>query len=254
MRLTTDAVIIREKNISGDDRVITALTKDRGAITAFVNGAKRLRSKNASATGLFCYSNITLFKNKDTYIVNEASAIEVFFDIRKDIEKLSLAQYFCEIFMALSPQEEPATEYVELLLRSFYNIVKGSRPLSLIKAVTELRLLCLSGYQPDLVACSACGEYEKAKMYFDKVNGHLLCSDCIANAGEAVSRYTELPAGVLAAMRHIVYSDMTKIFAFSLKSEGLEFLSDITEKYLLAQTDRTYKTLDFYYSVKNGII
>lgn len=254
MRLTTDAVIIRERNISGDDRVITALTKDMGAINAFVNGAKRLRSKNASSTGLFCYSNITLFRNKDTYTVNEASAIEVFFDIRRDIEKLSLAQYFCEIFMALSPREEPAAEYVELILRAFHNIAKGSRPLSLIKAVTELRLLCLSGYQPDLVACCACGEYEKSRMYFDKADGRLICSDCIPNREDISSGYTELPAGVLAAMRHIVYADMSKIFAFSLKSEGLEFLSDITEKYLLHQTDRTYKTLDFYHSVKNGII
>lgn len=254
MRLTTDAVIIREKNISGDDRVITALTKDRGVISAFVNGAKRLRSKNASSTGLFCYSSITLFKNKDTYIVNEASAIEVFFDIRRDIEKLSLAQYFCEIFMALAPQEEPAGEYVGLLLRALYNIAKGSRPLSLIKAVTELRLLCLSGYQPDLVACSACGEYEREQMYFDKVNGRIICSECIKRMGNSVGEYTALPAGVLAAMRHIVYSDISKIFAFSLKDEGLELLSGITEKYLIAQTDRTYKTLDFYHSVKNGII
>ncbi len=247
MRLTTDAVIVREKNISGDNRVITALTKDRGIISAFVNGAKRIRSKNASSTGLFCYSNITFFKNRDTYTVDEASAIEVFFDIRKDIEKLSLAQYFCEIFTELSPQEEPAEDFVNLLIRGLYYLVSGKRPLSLIKAVTELRLMCLAGYQPDLVACAVCAEFERG-MYFDKLSGRIVCENCMSSV-ESKSAQIKLPAGVLAAMRHIVYSEAGKIFDFNLRTEGLKLLSGITEQYIIAQTDRTYKTLDFYRSL-----
>lgn len=247
MRLTTDAVILREQNISGDDRVITALTKERGVIRAFVNGAKRLRSKNASSTGMFCYSNITFYKGRDTYTVNEASAIEVFFDIRRDIEKLSLAQYFCEIFALLAPQEEPAEEYVELLVRALYNLASSRRPAEIIKAAAELRLMCLAGYQPDLVACTVCGKYEGG-MYFDISEGSLVCGGCAQHAAHP-SAQEELSPGVLAAMRHIVYSDAKKLFDFSLSEKGARRLSEITERYVAAQTDRVCKTLEFYRSL-----
>ena len=51
-------------------------------------------------------------------------------------------------------------------------------------------------------------------------------------------------------MRHICYVDSTKLFSFSLQEESLNFLSDVTENFLLTQTAKKFKTLDFYKSMK----
>ena len=111
MLTVTDGIIIREQNIGEADRIVTVLTRELGVVRAFASGARRIKSKNLSSTGLLCYSRITLFRSKDTYRINDAEPLELFFDLRRDIEKISLAQYFCELALTLAPAEEEAGDF-----------------------------------------------------------------------------------------------------------------------------------------------
>ena len=47
-----------------------------------------------------------------------------------------------------------------------------------------------------------------------------------------------------------IFSYAEKLFSFSLGEENYPILSDVCEKYLLNQTNRKYKTLDFYKLVR----
>lgn len=244
MKLTTDALIIRENNNIGEaDRFVTALTRDRGVIRASVRGARRIKNHNGPATQLLCHSRLTLFEGRDKYIVDDAEPIDVFFDVRGQLDKLALAQYFCELAGILAPQDEPAEDTFRLLLGALKYLSAGTRPLPLIKAAVELRLLCQTGYAPALTACTGCGSAEPA--WFSPVQGILLCDVC-KGALPAVP----VSAGVLAAMRHIAYGPLEKCFSFSLSEEGLQALSRLCERFLLAQVDRGFKTLDFYHSLE----
>lgn len=247
MRLSTDGLIVREQNVGENDRLVVALTRRRGLITAFAPGARRLKNRNASSTGLLCYSNLTFFRNKDTYKVDEASAIEVFFSLRSDIVKLSLAQYFCELSLCLAPEGTEAEDFLRLALNGLHFLASGGRSELLIKSVMELRMLSLAGYMPDLLACSGCGAFEGEEMYLDTVGGSLFCGQCRRMA--AGSGLLPLSRSVLAGLRHICYADFNKLFQFTLPEEGMRELNRVTERYLLAQTDRRFKTLDFYHSL-----
>jgi len=244
MHIKTDGLIIKEQNTGEADRLVTILTRDYGLVRAFVRGAKNIKSKKLSSTQLLCYSHFTLYRTKDSYMVDNAEAIEVFFDLRNDIERLSLALYFAEVSAELSPEEDNAQEFLRLLLNSLYLLCKGKRNPVLIKSALELRSLSASGYMPDLLACSHCGEFESDIMYFNISNGSLLCSKC---KGQECG--IKLSQGVVSAMRYIIYSEFEKVFDFNLSDDGAKELSSVCEKYLMAQTQRRYKTLDFYYSV-----
>lgn len=247
MRLSTDGLIVREQNVGENDRLVVALTRHRGLVTAFAPGARRLKNRNASSTGLLCYSNLTFFRGKDTYKVDEASAIEVFFSLRSDIVRISLAQYFCELSLCLAPEGTGAEDFLRLVLNSLHFLASGGRPELLIKSVMELRMLCLAGYMPDLLACSGCGAFEGEEMFLDPVGGSLCCGQCRGMAHGA--GLLPLSRSVLAGLRHICYADFDKLFAFTLPEEGLRDLNRVVERYLLIQTDRRFKTLDFYHSL-----
>lgn len=151
MRLTTDALIIRENNNIGEsDRFVTALTRELGAVHASARGARTLKNRGSVATRLLSYSRLTLRegRSRDKYIIEDARPLRVFFDIHGDIARLALAQYFCELAGVLAPREEPAEEHLRLLLNALHFLTEGKRDLRLIKAVVELRLLTLSGYMP----------------------------------------------------------------------------------------------------------
>lgn len=120
MGVNVKGLILKEQNIGENDKLVTVLTDSLGVLRAFVRGAKKLSSKKQSATGLLCYSKLSLYKTKDSYIIEEAESIESFFGLRNDIEKLSLAQYFCDIAFELSPKEDDATDFLRVVLNSLY--------------------------------------------------------------------------------------------------------------------------------------
>ncbi len=245
MRTNTNGLILKEQNIGEKDKLVTVLTRHNGLVRAFVHGAKSFKNRKNSATGMFCYSKISLYKSKDTYIIDEAEPIESFFGLREDLDKISLAQYFGELSLCLVQEEEPAEEYLRLILNSLHFLSHGTLPNEQIKAITELRMLGIAGFMPNLISCDRCGEYETDTMYFDLENGLLYCENCMPSTA-----LLPLSLSLVRAMRHICFSDFERIYSFKMEKNALSDLSYITEKYLLATLSRGFKTLDFYNNIK----
>ena len=245
MRTNTDGLILKEQNIGEKDKLVTVLTRHNGLVRAFVRGAKSVNNRKNSSTGMLCFSKLCLYKTKESYIIDEAEPIELFFELRNDLEKLSLAQYFSEIVMTLVQEDEPAEDYLRLILNSLHFLAKGKMPIEQVKAITELRLMCIAGYMPNLIACDRCGEYETNTMYFDVEDGLLYCENCMSN-----SMLFPLDIGLIKALRHIAFSDFEKIYSFKMEEQALPDLSYLTERYLLSKLQRNFKTLEFYNSIK----
>jgi DNA repair protein RecO (recombination protein O) len=246
MQIKTDGVVLFDHKIE-DDRILTLLTREHGVLTAYANGANRVKTRLSASTELLCYSQFVLFSSRGRHVVDAADTIHIFFGLRKDLEKLSLASYLAELTKELAPQKQEAPQELSLLLNSLSFIEAGKRELPLLKAIFELRLLTLAGYMPNLVACRECSEYEKEDMLFLPLKGELVCGECASedekHTGAAVS------PGVLAAMRHIVYAPPERIFSFALSPKSTARLAQISEQYLLATHEKMPPTLEFYKSL-----
>lgn len=243
MQTKTKGLVIREQTVGESDKLITVLTADYGLIKAFVRKAKTIKSQNLSATSLFAYSEFSLYRSREAYVVDNAIPIEVFFDLRGDIQTLSLAQYFAQATYFMASEEQPAPEMLRLLLNSLHLLCKGEKSHMLIKSAFEFRLMTLSGYMPDILACYRCGEYETDIMYFDIDEGCIYCKDCYRNNA------IEVPLTVIKAIRFICLVDMGKVFSFNISESNMDLLSSISEKYLLSRIDTKLTTLDFYKAI-----
>lgn len=246
MRIETEGLIIREKSVGESDRLVTVLTQQEGILRAFAQQAKRLKSSKLSATQLFSYSRFTIFKGREKYIIDDAQPIEVFFDLRRDMERLSLAQYFCELAAALAPQEAEAGDFLRLMLNALHFLCTGAHPNRLVKAAVEMRMLSLAGYMPNLVCCAGCACYEADTMFFLPRSGVLYCGDCARPSGEPA---VPLGRGALTGLRHTIYADFEKLFSFRLPPAGLAELERASEQYVFSTLQRGFPTLDFYHQI-----
>lgn len=237
--------MIGETNIGEQDKLITLLTADRGVIKAYAAGAKSIKSKRAAATALLSYASFTIDKKSENLRITEASPITLFFGAGSDILILSLSQYFCELAKIIEPSPEESQEFLRLILNSLHFLTHKKKNPILIKAITELRILATSGYMPNLVACEGCGKFEDDIMYFNLENGSLFCKECQKGVNLLPINRT-----VLEAMRHIVYSKFDKLYSFSIPDKDADILSNLTEKYLLFQTENRFTTLEFFNSIK----
>ena len=244
MQTKTKGLIIREQAIGESDRLVTLLSEDYGLIRAFVRRAKSVKSNNLSATSLFAYGEFSIYRGRDAYVIDNAVPIEIFFDLRSDIERLSLAQYFAQLTYYLGSEEQPSHEMLRLILNAIHLLCKGNKDSSVIKAAVEMRMLCLGGYMPDILACYRCGEYESDPMFFDVEEGCIYCKNCYRN--NAITA----PIGVITAIRYIcLIDDVSKVFSFKLNEENIKILGDICEKYLISKIDGKLTTLEFYKSL-----
>lgn len=256
MQIKTDGITIRDLNVGEQDRILTILTREKGVIRASARGARRVRSQLLPATQLLCYAGFTLFRGKEKYIIDEAEPKEMFRGVLSSLDQLSLAQYFAQLCGFVVPEEEPAEIYLRLMLNALHLLESGKRPPELIKAAFEMRLLTVSGYMPDLVACRGCGSFEAEKMFFLPKSGEMICENCLREGADTLAGtaagYGEkapLSRGALAALRHTVYADFEKLFSFSLPEKPMKELSWAAERYLLAQLERSFPTLEFYHGL-----
>lgn len=246
LTFTLTALVIKEKKIGEQDRLLTLLTAEMGVITVYAAGAGSLKSKRAAATKLLSYSDFTINKKGEQMSVTEASPIELFYGIGADVTTLSLAQYFCEICLYITPPPDESAEVLRLILNSLYFITQGKKNIYQIKAITELRLACVAGFMPDLTACTNCGDICGQKTaFFSPREGCIICEDCKQGQG-----FIKLEKPLLDAMRYIAFSPFDKVYSFSLGTELYPRLSEITEKYFEIQTEHRFKTLEFFNTVK----
>lgn len=244
-QFTTDGLIIKEQQIGERDKLITVLSRNYGVITAYASGAMTIKSKKGAATSMLAYASFTIKQKGDKYSIVEASPIQLFFKSGSDIEILSLAQYFCELCLNYAPTEENCEDILRLLLNTLHYLTQKKRNIFLLKAIFELRLMVLIGYMPNLVACHKCSTYENDLMYFDTIEGILFCKGCAEYKGE----YAVINSTLITSMRHIVFSELQKLFAFTVPDEAAKALSLITERYLINKTENRLRTLDFFKSL-----
>lgn len=242
MYLTIRGLVLRVTAYNDSDALLTVLTHSHGKLTIKARGLRRKNSPLSAPCQLLAYAEFTLFEYRGMYTINEAASIQLFQQLRKDLQKLSLGTYFAQAAEVLCQEDMPNPELLSLVLNSLFALSKLEINELQVKAVFEFRSACLAGYMPDLHGCSRCGALQPDR--FDISAGQLECSHCRNPESDGI-RMPVTP-GALEAMRYICSCDAKQLFAFRAGNETLQCLSQISESYLTTQLERGFSTLDFY--------
>lgn len=243
MYLNTKALVLRETKYKDADKILTVLTADEGKLTVKARGALRKSCRYAAASQILCFSDMTLFGNKGKWSLNEAQTIEQFLPLREDIEYLALANYFADVLDAVSDEDSPNPEVLQLGLNSLFALSRKLYSPEHIKAVFEIRLMCLSGFEPDLYGCVSCGDEMPEDALFSLKGGVIHCRGCAPGA-PGISM--PLSKETLEAIRYICLAEPKKVFSFSIPQTAEKQLFDIAEAYVASQLERGFSSLDYW--------
>ena len=243
--IVTKGVVLRETETRDADKILTLLTAERGKLSVIARGVCRKGCKFAACAQPLAYSEWTLYKKGDWYYANEGATLELFNGLRADLDAMALGFYLAELTEAVTTEDAPHQGLLSHLLNGLYAVSVLRKPLPLVKAAFEIKLLCLAGYEPLADACAYCGCPDPQQPYFDVLQGVLRCGTC----GEG-RRGLPLCRDSLAALRHIVGAPSKRLYAFRLGADALRRLAQVCEGFLLSQMDRRFHTLEFYKQVR----
>lgn len=243
MKNVVKGIVIKEISINDNDRIIHILTDKLGVVSAIAKNSKNIKNRLVTSTSLLTYSEFSLYKKKDIFLIDNADTIKCFHKLREDIKSLSLAMYFCQIAdYSLSGYDDE--DFLRLILNSLY-IIEGKKiELYLIKFIYEMKFMCFCGYTPNFSGCSVCESSNEIDFYFDLRNGDLKCGNC---KPEILDKYmVYLNKTQLKSIAHIITADFNTLFSFSVKNNTAKTLSDISERFLSIHIEKHFSTLDFF--------
>jgi DNA repair protein RecO (recombination protein O) len=247
MYINTTGLVLRVTDYRDSSRILTVLTSTEGKLTVSARGALRRGSRLAAASQLFAYSHMTLYHSRDRWTMTEAQTVELFSGLSAEVDILALGSYFAELLEAVSDEDSPNPEVLSLGLNALYALSRNKKNPLLVKAAFETRLMCLAGFEPLLAGCAVCGKTEPDEPQLDLNGGAVCCGGCLPDSGNGTA---QLDPASLDALRYVTSCGAKKVFSFKLPDDALALLSRASEAYVSAQLDRTFKTLEYYKSVK----
>ena len=132
-----------------------------GKISCVAKGARRPRSALLAGTQMFCFGEYLMFKGTSTYHINSVEPIEVFYNIRTDLDKLKYAVNIIKIIQDVTHENQNCFNILQLLLNTLYVISETDKNLDLVLSIFKIRLLCILGFTPKIYECVNCKEKDK---------------------------------------------------------------------------------------------
>jgi len=178
----TQGFILKKTDRGEADRIFTIYTKDFGKLEILGKAIRKISSKLRSGTELFYLSEVEFIQGKTHKTLTDVMLIESFPNLRKDLEKLSIAYRISEVLDDLIKGQEADEEIWELLEETFIklnNLKIENEKLKIIYYYFLWNILSISGYQPELYNCSLCQKkLLPEKLYFNSKEGGIICQNC----------------------------------------------------------------------------
>lgn len=240
--ITVQGVVISAMPVGEYDKRIVLLTRERGKISAFARGARRVNSPFMAAADPFVFGTFTLYEGRSSYNLNQVSVSHHFVELASMQPGIYYGYYFLELADYFGREGTDEREMMNLLYVTVKALLNPHVDDELIRCVFELRTMAEQGLCPVLFQCADCGEEEGPEdgWYFSQSQHGILCASCAAGVRDAV----RISGAALYAMRYIVGSPMGKLYTFTVIPEVLGELKRIIYAYTERNTDKRFKSLE----------
>lgn len=221
MIINIEGIVLNSKDYSDTSKILDIFTKEYGVIGVLAKGCKSLKSKLRSVTDKFTYATFTIYYKKDKLsLLNEASIINNFSNLKKDIEKISYASFLLDLTNQVYKQSFEQDLY-DLLINALIKINEHFNPF-IITNIVELKCLDYLGVMPNLNGCSICGSKLIDTLSSDK--GGYLCKKCRTNEPIVDEK-------VLKLIRIYYYVDLKKLTAFNVDISVVNKVNNFIDEY-----------------------
>ncbi len=231
----TKGIIIAEHNMSDYDKMVTILTPN-GKIGCAAKGARRPKSNLMAATQFLCFGDYLIYQGASSYHINSCEIIEMFYNLRVDLEKLTYASHITRIISDVTDENQNTYKILQLILNTLYVISETDKNLDLVLSIFKLKLMCLLGFTPIVDKCKSCGD-QNTLLYFSLMDSGLKCENC----GRQDKGAIQISEATAIAIKYIVMAPPKKLFSFNLSGEAQKELELVGKLYLNDKLDKEYK-------------
>lgn len=239
--IKVNGIIIAENNSNDFDKMVTMLTPNLGKIGCSARGARRTKSQLLAGTQFLCFGEYMLFKgSQNIYTINSCETIEMFYNLRTDLDKLFYASHITKIINDVTTENQNSFHVLKLFLNTLYAMSETDKNLDFLTSVFKMRLMRIIGFCPNVNECVSCKSKENLNHFSFKDNG-FKCDDCAKLDTGAF----EISEATRNAIIYSIKADAKKIFSFDLSEKSLKEFEIVSRLYLNEKLEKEYKIEKF---------
>lgn len=240
MIINAEGIVLRQRKISNNRRIIVLFTKQYGRLSAGTSITEKGKSRAALALRPFTYAEYDIFKGRESYSINSAQVIQSYYSIGEDINRYMTAAAFLQYLEKVLDEGHAMPSLFNLCTEFLDSISKtksGAETLLFAFIVKSLRML---GVMPEIGCCVNCGKNlsEFARPYMFSVSaGGVICPDCAEEERQGGHALIYSPSfDIIDVFRYFESKPLQTFEKVTLKREDAavirEILANYTERYL----------------------
>lgn len=231
------------------DKRLVILTKEYGKITVFAKGARKQHSALLACTQPFVFAQFTLYKGKTAYQLISVQQVTYFDVLRKDLEAVVYASYFCEVASYFTRENLEATEVLKLLYQSLRILEKNTIEKELVRYIYDLKITAYNGEAPQVFHCINCKKQDMTAVYFFHAgSGGILCKDCAKQKPNAIP----IEQATVYTMQYILSAKIEKLYTFVVSQKVLLQLQCCMKQYESIYWEKQFQSLQLLPVIAKG--
>jgi len=147
--IKTEGIILKSADSNEVDRILTVYSEKLGKINVSAKGIKKMESKLRYSIEPISLVGMILVEGKNFLILKDAIIIDQFLEIKKNLEKIKIAQKLSELIDEAIAGEEKDEDIWKLIVLTFKSIAKGKVLLKSAVFHFQRNLIKLLGYDPE---------------------------------------------------------------------------------------------------------
>jgi len=251
--INTSGIILKKYFLRETSYILVIYTRDFGKIRGVLKGARNPYPQFAGNFEVFTLCDITFYKKKKMDLITVCEGVDFFLPVRKDIERLTYADYFIELVDVITADYDVNTEIYDTLYESL-KVMSENASAKRVSRIFEMNMLKSIGLKPIIDYCAKCERADLGDVSFNTKVGGVLCSSCSKEESGSVKislgtvkfmrKIYEVPilktgmikvSGIVGReIENILGSFINYHVARDLKS--IKFLNDITKKGVLKES------------------
>ena len=130
------------------DRRVEILTRERGRISGFAQGARRPGSPVMAAAQPFVFGTFVISEGRTANKIREARVDNFFAGLRKDVSGSLYGTYFMEVLQYVTRENNDETALLMLAYQTLRALESDAFDNRLVRAVFEIKTVMLEGEYP----------------------------------------------------------------------------------------------------------
>ena len=242
MIITTEGIVLRQRKIANNRRMIVIFTKKYGKISAGTSINEKSRSRSALALRPFTCAEYDIFKGREAYSINSASVLKSFYSIGEDLDRFMSASVFLEYLDKVLQEGEAMPALYDLSIEYLRAVSESKSSVDTLLYAFIVKTLRMLGVAPELSCCVSCGKSpesfgENGIRQFSVSAGGIVCDECAMQEKTTGDSLIYRPSfDIIDVFRYFESKPVSTFIKVDLKQEVSsvvrDILADYTERWL----------------------